>query len=82
MCKTRSPWAVSGLLLIVLWVDVQTPQQTPAPLQSVGPAAAGSDLSNDGDLNIGMRILGKKRTKTWHKGTLIAIQPVGMSCAC
>uniref|UniRef100_A0A8B9T4C6 Histone-lysine N-methyltransferase SETDB1 n=1 Tax=Anas platyrhynchos TaxID=8839 RepID=A0A8B9T4C6_ANAPL len=57
--------------------DVQTPQQTPAPLQSVGPAAAGSDLSNDGDLNIGMRILGKKRTKTWHKGTLIAIQPVG-----
>lgn len=24
-----------------------------------------------------MRILGKKRTKTWHKGTLIAIQTVG-----
>ncbi|KFM08816.1 Histone-lysine N-methyltransferase SETDB1, partial [Aptenodytes forsteri] len=39
--------------------------------------AAGSDLSNDGDLNVGMRILGKKRTKTWHKGTLIAIQTVG-----
>ncbi|KFQ83537.1 Histone-lysine N-methyltransferase SETDB1, partial [Phoenicopterus ruber ruber] len=38
---------------------------------------AGSDLSNDGDLNVGMRILGKKRTKTWHKGTLIAIQTVG-----
>ncbi|KFW12466.1 Histone-lysine N-methyltransferase SETDB1, partial [Fulmarus glacialis] len=37
----------------------------------------GSDLSNDGDLNVGMRILGKKRTKTWHKGTLIAIQTVG-----
>ncbi|KFQ73042.1 Histone-lysine N-methyltransferase SETDB1, partial [Phaethon lepturus] len=36
-----------------------------------------SDLSNDGDLNVGMRILGKKRTKTWHKGTLIAIQTVG-----
>ncbi|KFZ61658.1 Histone-lysine N-methyltransferase SETDB1, partial [Antrostomus carolinensis] len=35
------------------------------------------DLSNDGDLNVGMRILGKKRTKTWHKGTLIAIQTVG-----
>ncbi|KFR11359.1 Histone-lysine N-methyltransferase SETDB1, partial [Opisthocomus hoazin] len=31
----------------------------------------------DGDLNVGMRILGKKRTKTWHKGTLIAIQTVG-----
>ncbi|KFZ65349.1 Histone-lysine N-methyltransferase SETDB1, partial [Podiceps cristatus] len=40
-------------------------------------ALAGSDLSNDGDLNVGMRILGKKRTKTWHKGTLIAIQTVG-----
>lgn len=25
-----------------------------------------------------MRILGKKRTKTWHKGTLIAIQTVGL----
>uniref|UniRef100_A0A8C6YTL0 Histone-lysine N-methyltransferase SETDB1 n=1 Tax=Nothoprocta perdicaria TaxID=30464 RepID=A0A8C6YTL0_NOTPE len=36
-----------------------------------------SDLSNDGDLKVGMRILGKKRTKTWHKGTLIAIQTVG-----
>ncbi|KFO12661.1 Histone-lysine N-methyltransferase SETDB1, partial [Balearica regulorum gibbericeps] len=38
---------------------------------------ASVDLSNDGDLNVGMRILGKKRTKTWHKGTLIAIQTVG-----
>ncbi|NXD17633.1 SETB1 methyltransferase, partial [Nothocercus nigrocapillus] len=42
-----------------------------------GSTAAGSDLSNDGDLKVGMRILGKKRTKTWHKGTLIAIQTVG-----
>ncbi|KFW95472.1 Histone-lysine N-methyltransferase SETDB1, partial [Phalacrocorax carbo] len=32
---------------------------------------------NDGDLKVGMRILGKKRTKTWHKGTLIAIRTVG-----
>ncbi|KFP74936.1 Histone-lysine N-methyltransferase SETDB1, partial [Acanthisitta chloris] len=37
----------------------------------------GNDLSQDGDLNVGMRILGKKRIKTWHKGTLIAIQTVG-----
>ncbi|XP_054038478.1 histone-lysine N-methyltransferase SETDB1 isoform X2 [Rissa tridactyla] len=56
--------------------DAQTPQETPGSAQPVGPAAAGSDLSNDGDLNVGMRILGKKRTKTWHKGTLIAIQTV------
>uniref|UniRef100_A0A8D2MMN4 DUF5604 domain-containing protein n=1 Tax=Zonotrichia albicollis TaxID=44394 RepID=A0A8D2MMN4_ZONAL len=37
-----------------------------------------NDLNTDGDLKVGMRILGKKRTKTWHKGTLIAIQTVGM----
>ncbi|XP_004588922.2 histone-lysine N-methyltransferase SETDB1 isoform X2 [Ochotona princeps] len=36
-----------------------------------------SELSRDGDLVVSMRILGKKRTKTWHKGTLIAIQTVG-----
>ena len=36
------------------------------------------ELSKDGDLIVNMRILGKKRTKTWHKGTLIAIQTVGM----
>uniref|UniRef100_A0A452E540 Histone-lysine N-methyltransferase SETDB1 n=1 Tax=Capra hircus TaxID=9925 RepID=A0A452E540_CAPHI len=35
------------------------------------------ELSKDGDLVVSMRILGKKRTKTWHKGTLIAIQTVG-----
>ncbi|XP_053906793.1 histone-lysine N-methyltransferase SETDB1 isoform X1 [Cuculus canorus] len=47
------------------------------PAQSAGPAAPGSDLSSDGDLSVGMRILGKKRSKTWHKGTLIAIRTVG-----
>uniref|UniRef100_A0A8D0GCM3 SET domain bifurcated histone lysine methyltransferase 1 n=1 Tax=Sphenodon punctatus TaxID=8508 RepID=A0A8D0GCM3_SPHPU len=31
----------------------------------------------DGDLAVGDRVLGKKRTKTWHRGTLIAIQAVG-----
>lgn len=36
------------------------------------------ELSKDGDLIVSMRILGKKRTKTWHKGTLIAIQTVGV----
>ncbi|XP_060057717.1 histone-lysine N-methyltransferase SETDB1 isoform X3 [Erinaceus europaeus] len=35
------------------------------------------ELSKDGDLIVSMRILGKKRTKTWHKGTLIAIQTIG-----
>ncbi|XP_052521079.1 histone-lysine N-methyltransferase SETDB1 isoform X4 [Tympanuchus pallidicinctus] len=57
--------------------DAQTPQQAPGALHSAGPAVGVGDLSNDGDLKVGMRILGKKRTKTWHKGTLIAIQTVG-----
>ncbi|XP_051496937.1 histone-lysine N-methyltransferase SETDB1 isoform X3 [Apus apus] len=56
--------------------DAQTPREAPGPVQPP-PAAAGGDLSTDGDLSVGMRILGKKRTKTWHKGTLIAIQTVG-----
>ncbi|KAI3360504.1 hypothetical protein L3Q82_002391 [Scortum barcoo] len=29
------------------------------------------------ELRVGMSILGKKRTKTWHRGTLVAINPVG-----
>ncbi|XP_039219287.1 histone-lysine N-methyltransferase SETDB1 isoform X1 [Crotalus tigris] len=37
----------------------------------------GCELTQDGDLTVGDRVLGKKRTKTWHKGTLIAIQTVG-----
>ncbi|XP_044305082.1 histone-lysine N-methyltransferase SETDB1 isoform X1 [Varanus komodoensis] len=42
--------------------------------QQVSP---GCELTQDGDLAVGDRVLGKKRTKTWHKGTLIAIQTVG-----
>lgn len=50
-----------------------------ALLSSVGTLSQmSSELSRDGDLVVSMRILGKKRTKTWHKGTLIAIQTVGM----
>lgn len=30
------------------------------------------------ELRVGMNILGKKRTKTWHRGTLVAISPVGV----
>ena len=80
--KRGSLWAISDLPPVVVpRVDAQTAQEAPGTVQPVGPAAAGSDLSNDGDLNVGMRILGKKRTKTWHKGTLIAIQTVGTSRA-
>lgn len=30
------------------------------------------------ELRVGMSILGKKRTKTWHRGTLVAMNPVGV----
>lgn len=30
------------------------------------------------ELRVGMTILGKKRTKTWHRGTLVSITPVGV----
>ncbi|XP_053330692.1 histone-lysine N-methyltransferase SETDB1 [Spea bombifrons] len=51
-----------------------------SPTSSVGgsnQASMTNDMSRDGDLVVGMRILGKKRTKTWHKGTLISIQLAG-----
>ncbi|KAJ7425681.1 histone-lysine N-methyltransferase SETDB1 isoform X4 [Willisornis vidua] len=57
--------------------EAQPPQECPGTAQPVVPAAPLDDLNTDGDLKVGMRILGKKRTKTWHKGTLIAIQTVG-----
>ncbi|XP_017695366.1 PREDICTED: histone-lysine N-methyltransferase SETDB1 isoform X1 [Lepidothrix coronata] len=57
--------------------EAQPPQACPGTAQPVVPPAPGDDLNTDGDLKVGMRILGKKRTKTWHKGTLIAIKPVG-----
>lgn len=56
---------------------LSSPPSSVGASQQVSSALAGSDLSNDGDLVVGMRILGKKRTKTWHKGILIAIQAVG-----
>ncbi|XP_044847537.1 histone-lysine N-methyltransferase SETDB1 isoform X5 [Mauremys mutica] len=56
---------------------LSSPPSSVGVSQQVSSALAGGDLSNDGDLVVGMRILGKKRTKTWHKGILIAIQAVG-----
>ncbi|TNN80979.1 Histone-lysine N-methyltransferase SETDB1-B [Liparis tanakae] len=35
--------------------------------------------ATEDELKVGMMILGKKRTKTWHRGALVAISPVGNS---
>uniref|UniRef100_A0A8C5QPA6 Histone-lysine N-methyltransferase SETDB1 n=1 Tax=Leptobrachium leishanense TaxID=445787 RepID=A0A8C5QPA6_9ANUR len=59
----------------------KSPSRPSSPTSSVGGSnqvTADNDMSKDGDLMVGMRILGKKRTKTWHKGTLISIQMMGL----
>uniref|UniRef100_A0A672GD29 [histone H3]-lysine(4) N-trimethyltransferase n=1 Tax=Salarias fasciatus TaxID=181472 RepID=A0A672GD29_SALFA len=47
---------------------------TPLLRSPTQPAGQSCELPS---LRVGMSILGKKRTKTWHKGTLVAINPVG-----
>ncbi|XP_046895405.1 histone-lysine N-methyltransferase SETDB1-B isoform X2 [Hypomesus transpacificus] len=42
-----------------------------------GPATQPNPSLKEDQLLVEMSILGKKRTKTWHRGTLIAISPVG-----
>ncbi|XP_062321938.1 histone-lysine N-methyltransferase SETDB1-B isoform X2 [Osmerus eperlanus] len=42
-----------------------------------GPATQPNPSLKEDELLVEMSILGKKRTKTWHRGTLIAISPVG-----
>lgn len=68
---------------LVPYCPIYSPQFLPylfrTFLSSIGTLSQMTgELSKDGDLIVSMRILGKKRTKTWHKGTLIAIQTVGM----
>uniref|UniRef100_A0AAX7UXP0 [histone H3]-lysine(4) N-trimethyltransferase n=1 Tax=Astatotilapia calliptera TaxID=8154 RepID=A0AAX7UXP0_ASTCA len=52
---------------------VSKPPLSAALLRSPVPPSTQSE----DELRIWMSILGKKRTKTWHKGTLVAINPVG-----
>ncbi|XP_078392816.1 histone-lysine N-methyltransferase SETDB1-like, partial [Cetorhinus maximus] len=47
------------------------------PQQASSTVVEDGEVVKDGDLFKGMRILGKKRTKTWHKGMLIAIVTTG-----
>uniref|UniRef100_A0A3B5A4K6 DUF5604 domain-containing protein n=1 Tax=Stegastes partitus TaxID=144197 RepID=A0A3B5A4K6_9TELE len=60
----------------------------PAGIQNTAPAVFVSQIQSqsmtqpnpnmtEDELRVGMNILGKKRTKTWHRGTLVAINPVG-----
>ncbi|XP_019948465.2 histone-lysine N-methyltransferase SETDB1-B isoform X3 [Paralichthys olivaceus] len=69
---------------------VRPPGQLPSQsgIQSAVPAVFVSQVPSqsitqpnpnvtEDELRVGMNILGKKRTKTWHKGALVAINPVG-----
>uniref|UniRef100_A0A7N6BBL4 [histone H3]-lysine(4) N-trimethyltransferase n=1 Tax=Anabas testudineus TaxID=64144 RepID=A0A7N6BBL4_ANATE len=61
-------------------VNKPSPGPAPAVFVSQGPSQSmtrpNSNMPED-ELRIGMSIMGKKRTKTWHRGTLVAINPVG-----
>ncbi|XP_068614424.1 histone-lysine N-methyltransferase SETDB1-B [Brachionichthys hirsutus] len=56
------------------------PGSMPAVFVSHIPSQSVSQLNQnmtEDELRVGMSILGKKRTKTWHRGNLVAICPVG-----
>uniref|UniRef100_A0A3Q2Z036 [histone H3]-lysine(4) N-trimethyltransferase n=2 Tax=Hippocampus comes TaxID=109280 RepID=A0A3Q2Z036_HIPCM len=44
---------------------------------SAQPVSHLSPKKREDELQVGMNILGKKRMKTWHKGTLVAINAIG-----
>ncbi|XP_059835956.1 histone-lysine N-methyltransferase SETDB1-B isoform X1 [Hypanus sabinus] len=87
--KTRQPASAFSMPSSPTSTLSSTCSTQPRPaLQSSTPAPPGSsqqvvtvvedgEVVKDGDLYKGMRILGKKRTKTWHKGALIAIVATG-----
>ncbi|XP_055521844.1 LOW QUALITY PROTEIN: histone-lysine N-methyltransferase SETDB1-like, partial [Leucoraja erinacea] len=66
LSSTCSPRARPALQL-----QLQPPPTPAAPSALAAPVDG--EVVKDGDLYNGMRILGKKRSKTWHKGALIAI---------
>uniref|UniRef100_A0A087XFK2 [histone H3]-lysine(4) N-trimethyltransferase n=1 Tax=Poecilia formosa TaxID=48698 RepID=A0A087XFK2_POEFO len=58
-------------------VQIVTKPSSASPLiRTAVQSVVQPDIKED-ELKVGMNILGKKRTKTWHKGNLVAINPVG-----
>uniref|UniRef100_A0A671X104 [histone H3]-lysine(4) N-trimethyltransferase n=1 Tax=Sparus aurata TaxID=8175 RepID=A0A671X104_SPAAU len=59
---------------------LRSPGSVPAVFVSQVPSQSITQPNpnvKEDELRVGMNILGKKRTKTWHRGTLVAISPVG-----
>uniref|UniRef100_A0AAQ5Y1G4 [histone H3]-lysine(4) N-trimethyltransferase n=1 Tax=Amphiprion ocellaris TaxID=80972 RepID=A0AAQ5Y1G4_AMPOC len=57
-------------------IQNSTPAVFVSQIQSQAMTQPNPNMTED-ELKVGMNILGKKRTKTWHRGTLVAINPVG-----
>ncbi|XP_072536590.1 histone-lysine N-methyltransferase SETDB1-B isoform X2 [Salminus brasiliensis] len=79
----------SGSNAIVPPKVVAPPSQTRGPMMNIPAVFVSSAPGNSATqpnpalkqdaMKINMSILGKKRTKTWHRGTLVAINSVGNS---
>ncbi|KPP66694.1 histone-lysine N-methyltransferase SETDB1-B-like [Scleropages formosus] len=54
-----------------------TPTKSPQSLAPRNTPTQPNPTLKEDVLKVDMNVLGKKRTKTWHRGTLIAITPVG-----
>uniref|UniRef100_A0A3B5MX31 [histone H3]-lysine(4) N-trimethyltransferase n=1 Tax=Xiphophorus couchianus TaxID=32473 RepID=A0A3B5MX31_9TELE len=81
-CKSQFSLNEASAVLQKTTQQVQKLVQIVAKPSSVSPlirTAVQSPNPNikEDELKVGMNILGKKRTKTWHKGNLVAINPVG-----
>ncbi|PWA23917.1 hypothetical protein CCH79_00010822 [Gambusia affinis] len=79
------PSSGSPLIRTAVQSVVQPGVQSPTPAIFVSQAPSHQTMTQtqpnpnikEDELKVGMNILGKKRTKTWHKGNLVAINPVG-----
>ncbi|XP_014849561.1 PREDICTED: histone-lysine N-methyltransferase SETDB1 [Poecilia mexicana] len=79
------PSSASPLIRTAVQSVVQPGVQSTTPAIFVSQAPSHQTMTQtqpnpnikEDELKVGMNILGKKRTKTWHKGNLVAINPVG-----
>uniref|UniRef100_A0AAX7U7P3 [histone H3]-lysine(4) N-trimethyltransferase n=1 Tax=Astatotilapia calliptera TaxID=8154 RepID=A0AAX7U7P3_ASTCA len=82
-CKSgllqKTSQQVQKLVQMVSKPPLSSHSSPPAVFISQASQSAGQPNPKmpEDELRIWMSILGKKRTKTWHKGTLVAINPVG-----
>ncbi|KAL6489451.1 hypothetical protein MHYP_G00031920 [Metynnis hypsauchen] len=89
LMQTVTKTAPSGSNAIVPPKVVAPPSQTRGPMMNIPAVFVSSAPGNSATqpnpalkqdaMKVNMSILGKKRTKTWHRGILVAINSVGSS---